>query len=97
MAVAPAIAPPARDTPSNVRIAGGVGVAEILGQAIAQAMLGSEQVEHGVNPRDFGLFMPGEIPVQLFTQHDAIETGLQQAVDLGHLLAFQLDPTLLLK
>nr|BFE92305.1 hypothetical protein GCM10020185_28410 [Pseudomonas brassicacearum subsp. brassicacearum] len=38
-------------------------IAEILRQAITQATVGGEQLEHGVDPRDFTLLVPGEIGV----------------------------------
>ncbi|MNY31380.1 hypothetical protein D3C86_1655420 [compost metagenome] len=50
-----------------------------------------------MNPRDFRAFMLGKTRMQLGTQGLAVEIRLQQAVDLGHLLAFKLYPTLLLE
>ncbi|MNN53416.1 hypothetical protein D3C81_1681690 [compost metagenome] len=41
--------------------------------------------------------MPSEIAVQFFAQCDAVEPALQHAVDLGHLLAFELHPAFLLE
>lgn len=72
-------------------------VTEVLRQAISQTVLSGEQLEHGVNPRNFRAFVPGEIAMQLQAHRLRIEVALEQAVDLGHLLAFQLDPALLLE
>jgi hypothetical protein len=74
-----------------------VVITEILRQAIPQAVFGGEQIEHGVDPRDFRAFVSGEITVQFQAQRLRIEVALEQAVDLGRLLAFQLDPALLLE
>ncbi|MNE75900.1 hypothetical protein D3C80_1721000 [compost metagenome] len=71
-------------------------VAEIPRQAVTQAVLGGEQVEHRVDTCDFRTLMSGEIGVQFDAQGLSVKMT-QQAVDLGHLLAFQLDPALFLK
>ncbi|MNI55814.1 hypothetical protein D3C73_1107860 [compost metagenome] len=78
-------------------LTGHIFVAEILGQAITQAAISGEQIEHGMYPRNLGLLMPSEAGVQLCTQLGTVEIGLQQAVDLGHQLAFKLDPALFLE
>ncbi|MNF93536.1 hypothetical protein D3C84_762150 [compost metagenome] len=72
-------------------------VTEVFSQAITQAALGSEQIQHRVNPCNLGVFVSAEAGVQFLAQRGAVEIALQQAVDLGHLLAFQLDPALFLK
>ncbi|MNG07931.1 hypothetical protein D3C84_912570 [compost metagenome] len=46
---------------------------------------------------DFRTLMSGEIGVQFDAQGLSVKMALQQAVDLGHLLAFKLDPAFFLK
>ena len=50
-----------------------------------------------MNSRDFGLLVAGEVFMQFSAQHVAVKVALQHTVDLGHLLAFKLDPALLLE
>lgn len=72
-------------------------IAKILRQSVTEAAVRGKQLEHGVNPGNFSLLMPGEISMQLDAQILRIEVRFQDVVDLGHLLAFQLDPALLVK
>ncbi|MNF74736.1 hypothetical protein D3C84_567760 [compost metagenome] len=47
---------------------GRLAVAEVGGQALTQAVLGGEQLEHGVDAGDFAAFLLLEVTVQLGAQ-----------------------------
>src|ERR1700712_365687 len=72
-------------------------IAEVLRQPVAQALLAGKQIQHGVNTRYLGGLVVHKVIVQLLAQSLRIEIRRLQAVHLSHLLAFKLDPALLLK
>ena len=67
---------------------GGIGVTEPVGESRADAVVGLEQRQHGVEPLEFDPRALDELLMQFGSQPSGVH-GREFVVDLGHLLAFQ--------
>ncbi len=76
---------------------GRVVIAEVACQPMSQAPIAGEHFKHCMNARHFRGLVVGKVVVQLGAQGLRVKIAAQQAVHLGRLLAFKLDPALFLK